>query len=1256
MTGKGTGSGNSHTLFELLEPRVLLSTSSTVAGLLGEYYSPGAAVTDYPNFATLSPVHSRIDGRVNFVSGTADFGGYADLDDEFAVRWTGKINISAEGTNPVIFYTQSDDGSRLYIDNQLVVDNPGVRTSMTEASGTITLAAGMHDIRLEYFEHTGGAGVILRYDPADGSKQVIPGGVLYHTETNLLTNPGFETGTITGWDTNSNDGISINGPHTGTYADRLYSNGYWVSQGVLSQLTAGVEYTFSAYAMVTVEVTSAGAPKLRVSLNQDLSSPDFGEAAAVNSLSLGWQKLEVRRTFTLEDLAQPGIFVGVINDNFNGRSKVDDVFAGLIGVEPAPVPIAPGGLSATPNSPTQITLGWNDNSTDEDGFYLDRGPNGTTWNQTFDLPAGTKSYTDTGLTPGATYYYRVRAYSANGISTPSGTASVTTPAELVFLVPTEVMVHPAVRVDGKNLEFLELYNSDSAAHDLAGYTFSDGITLTFTPGTTIAAHGYLVLAANPADLRSAYGISASIPIIAYAGTLDDNGERVRLVTAGGTVQFDFNYDDTASWPVSADGAGHSLVLKDVATNPNLASSWSGSAQIGGSPTTADPAAPPMGVVLNEYLASPASSGQDFIELYNPTGASITLEGYYLSHDASNLKQFRIPGGTTIAAGGFVYFTQTQLGFDLNGAGDDIYLTDAAGTRVVDAIRFDATPVGMSFGRYRDGQNSWRAMTAPSAGTANVNPFVGDVVINEIMYHPPDLAVYPVDNVKEEYVELYNKGSYSVDLGGWYFKGMDFEFAPGTIIGAGQYLVVVADVAAFKARYGSGITNLVGAYGLASKLDNSGESLQLFNTSDFLIDVVQYGDYAPWPVQADGSSTSQYFSIELINPSADNDTPRNWKDSPAGATPGRQNGAYNATWLPAWIQNTRISEDPAAPGSNQPAPNQPITVTAEVFGAKNPVLTYMLNFSTTQVQLSMFDDGLHGDGAAGDGVYGAIIPAQPGSTYIRYKVTATSTVGGTNPQDPVAFDASLKWHGTVVRDPSIVTNAPVYYWLINPASFTMGNSGTGAFFYNGEYYEGVSYGPRGNTASSFWKKHYGFHFPVGHKFHGAGVNQPGDLNDDGLVDVGDLGILGANYGRSLLPTGLPTGLPSGLPSGLSSGLASGLPSGLPGGLPSGLSSGLDDSLIQSFSPAPEFILAAPSAPADAVADTTVPPTEPSSPPLPDAGVAAVTSSPSAVTMPSPLIPSFDHAADDSQEFLPADAPVSSLELESIFDSLAPLGKA
>jgi hypothetical protein len=77
------------------------------------------------------------------------------------------------------FYTTSDDGVRLWVNGQKLVDN-WTNHGPTENSGTIALAAGQkYSIVLEYYENTGGAQIQLAWSSASQVKQIVPQGWLY---------------------------------------------------------------------------------------------------------------------------------------------------------------------------------------------------------------------------------------------------------------------------------------------------------------------------------------------------------------------------------------------------------------------------------------------------------------------------------------------------------------------------------------------------------------------------------------------------------------------------------------------------------------------------------------------------------------------------------------------------------------------------------------------------------------------------------------------------------------------------------------------------------------------------------------------------------------------------------------------------------------------------------------------------------------------------------------------------------------------
>ena len=91
------------------------------------------------------------------------------------------------------------------------------------------------------------------------------------------------------------------------------------------------------------------------------------------------------------------------------------------------VPTPPSNLTATAISSTAIALAWADGSNNEQGFRIERSTNGNSFSTLAWVGPNITTYTNTGRSPGTTYWYRVRSYNANGTSEPSNVASATTP-------------------------------------------------------------------------------------------------------------------------------------------------------------------------------------------------------------------------------------------------------------------------------------------------------------------------------------------------------------------------------------------------------------------------------------------------------------------------------------------------------------------------------------------------------------------------------------------------------------------------------------------------------------------------------------------------------------------------------------------------------------------------------------------------------------------------------------------------------------
>ncbi|MCB9044504.1 MAG: fibronectin type III domain-containing protein, partial [Chitinophagales bacterium] len=142
-------------------------------------------MNNLPDFNSLTPQKT---GRISTFSL-----GEQDRGDNFAFKFSGFITVPVAGD--YIFYTTSDDGSKLYIDGfdeaHKVVDNDYLQ-GPTERSGTINLTAGIHEIHVTFFERGGGEFLEVRYEGPAGSgiaKQLIPADVLGLPLPNATTLP-----------------------------------------------------------------------------------------------------------------------------------------------------------------------------------------------------------------------------------------------------------------------------------------------------------------------------------------------------------------------------------------------------------------------------------------------------------------------------------------------------------------------------------------------------------------------------------------------------------------------------------------------------------------------------------------------------------------------------------------------------------------------------------------------------------------------------------------------------------------------------------------------------------------------------------------------------------------------------------------------------------------------------------------------------------------------------------------------------------
>ena len=128
-----------------------LETNDGRSGLWGEYY-------DNSEFDG-KPIEKRIDKNINYYWGNK--GPIKKKADYFSIRWTGKLK--APETGKYILATTSDDGSRLYLNGSLVIDNWSDHAMETQTTTVDLVADNWVDIRIEFYEHGGDAGIKLQW-------------------------------------------------------------------------------------------------------------------------------------------------------------------------------------------------------------------------------------------------------------------------------------------------------------------------------------------------------------------------------------------------------------------------------------------------------------------------------------------------------------------------------------------------------------------------------------------------------------------------------------------------------------------------------------------------------------------------------------------------------------------------------------------------------------------------------------------------------------------------------------------------------------------------------------------------------------------------------------------------------------------------------------------------------------------------------------------------------------------------------------
>jgi hypothetical protein len=202
------------------------------------------------------------------------------------------------------------------------------------------------------------------------------------------------------------------------------------------------------------------------------------------------------------------------------------------------------------------------------------------------------------------------------------------------------------------------------------------------------------------------------------------------------------------------------------------------------------------------------------------------------------------------------------------------------------------------------------------------------------------------------------------------------------------------------------------------------------------------------------------------------------------TPGAPNGFGSSVLGPLIVD---VSHTP-----HEPNDDEDLFVRARIIPVRDEVTTVRLYYRVmfgAEANVVMEDDGLHWDGAAGDGIYGGTIPNGLSGIgqMVRYYITATDSGGGTTREPLFAHPTfSSQYYGAVVKNVSLTNPLEVLHLFITEANLNSANGSRTvrapcSLYFLGEFYDNLGINLHGQSSSGFPKRSYDIDFNADHNF-------------------------------------------------------------------------------------------------------------------------------------------------------------------------------
>ena len=451
--------GGSYSAYTNIYTVVTPASSPNGDGLLGTYYS------DSGSHLTGTPALTRIDPTINFAynPGTPGYGNGTNI----SVRWTG--SLVAQYSETYTFYTESDDGVRLYIDGNLIVTN-WTDHGVTENTGTAPLVAGQtYSIQLEFYQGGGPGAIQLLWSSASTPKQIIPQSQLY-SGTGLSTPGNFQAAAV-----------------STTRIDLSWTSASTNAQGFVIQRQDGPGAAFQQVATIGLAPTT------------------FQDAG----LNPGTQYAYKIRSF-----------------NTGGNSGVAIVTTATLADPPTGLAVTPATGKANLSWVPPVYIG---NSSDLT-FNIYRGDTSGGETKVANGIAG-NGYTDSGLQDGHTYYYKVDATDLGGEGALSTEVSLAPHYVLSDFFSQYAVGDLLADPSGDGVTNLMAYALNlnplhsNAANLPVGQIANGYLTLTFTQRTLATDVTYTVQVST--DLANWYSGAGHVTLVSVT-PIDANTQQVKV--------------------------------------------------------------------------------------------------------------------------------------------------------------------------------------------------------------------------------------------------------------------------------------------------------------------------------------------------------------------------------------------------------------------------------------------------------------------------------------------------------------------------------------------------------------------------------------------------------------------------------------------------------------------------------------------------------------------------------------------------------